>query len=88
MPPPQSINGRSASAIIAAAEGTRLFRSGEGLSSTERDEYGGYLTGGDLDLHFGLGEAAVVDEVEVLWANGSVSSWSGVGVDQVLVLEP
>jgi len=34
------------SAIIAASEGARLFEEGEVLSSTEKDEWGQYLTGG------------------------------------------
>lgn len=37
--------GRRA-AIVAAAEGARLFEDGRCLSSAEKDEYGGYLTGG------------------------------------------
>jgi 6-phosphofructokinase 1 len=38
------------SLLIAAAEGARLFEDGHLLSTTERDEYGNYRTGGVADL--------------------------------------
>lgn len=34
------------SAILAASEGTRIFEEGAVLSSDQKDEFGGYLTGG------------------------------------------
>ncbi|MBX3463470.1 MAG: ATP-dependent 6-phosphofructokinase [Planctomycetes bacterium] len=38
------------SAIVAAAEGTRIFEDGKCLSSTERDEFGEYRIGGVAEL--------------------------------------
>jgi 6-phosphofructokinase 1 len=38
------------SAIVAVAEGTRVWEDGKCLSSTERDEFGEYLTGGMAQL--------------------------------------
>jgi len=37
-----------------------------------------YLSGNSPVLHFGLGEAAVVDTVEVTWPDGTTDAWVGV----------
>ena len=47
-----------------------------------------YATSGPLELHFGLGEAEVIDELRVLWANGEVKVLESVEVDQRLVITP
>ncbi len=39
-----------------------------------------------LTVHFGLGEAAVVDEVKVRWPSGQETILRGVAIDQFLVL--
>jgi hypothetical protein len=41
----------------------------------------------DLRVHFGLGEAARVDRLEVRWANGETESYEVPGVDRLLVIE-
>jgi hypothetical protein len=38
---------------------------------------GGYYSQNELALHFGLGDAATVDKVEVRWPAGSVQTWEG-----------
>ncbi|MHC5114655.1 MAG: FG-GAP-like repeat-containing protein [Planctomycetota bacterium] len=45
-----------------------------------------YLGTGDLDLHFGLGEAAVVDELTIRWARGQVTVLTQVAVDQIITI--
>lgn len=42
--------GGRRSALIAAAEGARIHENGHLLSTLERDEFGGYLTGGVAEL--------------------------------------
>ena len=46
----------------------------------------GYLSQDDLRQHFGLGETTKVDEIEVLWPDGSVSKQKGVDGDQILLI--
>lgn len=47
-----------------------------------------YANSGPLGLHFGLGDAEVVDELRVHWANGALTVLEDVAADQFLVLEP
>ena len=39
-----------------------------------------------LDLHFGLGEAAAVEALEVRWPSGAVEIWNDLPVDRLLVV--
>ena len=42
----------------------------------------GYLTQGDPREHFGLGEATVVDRLEVVWPDGASQIFEGLAADQ------
>jgi hypothetical protein len=42
-----------------------------------------YLASEDPRLHFGLGEATVVDELHVRWVDGREVSLEDIGVDQL-----
>ncbi len=46
----------------------------------------GYLSQDDLRQHFGLGAAKRVDEIEVLWPDGSASKRKNVDADQILTI--
>lgn len=46
----------------------------------------GYSGGAPLDLHWGLGAAAVVDSVVIQWPSGIVSSHAGLAVDTAYVI--
>jgi hypothetical protein len=48
---------------------------------------GSYLSQNDLRLHFGLGNAAVIDEVKVSWPGGATEKWRNLPVNQQIVLE-
>jgi hypothetical protein len=48
---------------------------------------GGYLSQSDLRLHFGLGSAQVIDQVEVLWQGGSTQKFDHVAVDSFYTLK-
>ena len=43
---------------------------------------GSYLSQSDLRLHFGLGDAASIDKVEVLWPDGSAQTFEHVAADR------
>jgi hypothetical protein len=43
---------------------------------------GSYLSQSDLRLHFGLGDAARIDSVEVRWPNGATQSFKDVAADR------
>jgi hypothetical protein len=50
---------------------------------------GGYLSQSSNTLHFGLGDAAAIDSVEVRWPDGRVQTLKGVAVDALTaVAEP
>ena len=45
-----------------------------------------YLASNDPALHFGLGSAATVDAIEVLWPDGTKENFAGGATDRLLVL--
>jgi hypothetical protein len=45
-----------------------------------------YLASNDPALHFGLGSAATVDGIEVLWPDGTKENFAGGATDRMLVL--
>ncbi|HEU4339584.1 MAG TPA: tetratricopeptide repeat protein [Planctomycetota bacterium] len=47
----------------------------------------GFATQTLLDLHFGLGTASMIDEIEVRWRDGSVDTYKQLGVNQRIVLK-
>jgi len=46
-----------------------------------------YLSASDLRLHFGLGDATSVDEIEVRWPSGAVDRLQNVKANQLLTIE-
>ncbi len=44
---------------------------------------GSYLSQSDLRLHFGLGEHAEVDQVQILWPDGRTESFSHLAADRI-----
>ena len=46
-----------------------------------------YSSSNDLRLHFGLGQEARVEAVQVRWPNGREETFSGVGADQFVTLK-
>jgi hypothetical protein len=47
----------------------------------------GYLSQSDPRVHFGLGDATVVDRIEVRWPSGTRQVLTGVKADQVLTIK-
>jgi hypothetical protein len=46
-----------------------------------------YLSSNDPRVHFGLGEASAVDEIIVVWPDGSAEKFDGCAADQLVVIE-
>ena len=80
-------------------EGTRSNRDGFGalvtLAAAAKTWHGearcnfGFLTMSDRRLHFGLGDHALVDRLEIKWPSGQTQVLTGVKTDQILkVREP
>ena len=66
--------------------GARIRLEAGGRSQTVEVRSGGsYLSHNDSRAHFGLGDAARVDRVEITWPSGRVETIAGVPVDRFLV---
>jgi len=70
-----------------AAIGARItVRAGKLVQIGEVRGGASYLSQNDLRLHFGLGKAAVIDSVEVLWPGGVVEKFTGAAADKIYTL--
>jgi len=70
------------------AIGARVKLVAEGHEQLQEVRSGGsYISQSDFRLHFGLGHASKVDSIEVRWPSGTVQTFTGVAVNQVLRLE-
>ncbi len=55
----------------------------KGLTQTDEIHSGGsYLSQNDLRVHFGLGQAAIIDKVEIRWPSGRFETLSSLPADQ------
>ncbi len=69
------------------AIGARAVLRAGSLRSTEEVRSGGsYYSQSQFRLHFGLGSADRVDELEVRWPSGRVQRWENLPVDRLLVI--
>jgi hypothetical protein len=81
-------------AILVAMEGTKSNRSAIGARVTvtagklrQTDEVrsgGSYASQSDFRLHFGLGSATKVDQIEIRWPSGAVEKLSNVAAGQCI----
>lgn len=72
----------------AGSVGARVYLKNKGaLQYQEVNPNRGYLSCTPLRLHFGLGEAAAVDTVEILWPDGTNQIIGNVKGNQLLVVE-
>ena len=69
------------------AVGARVTLKAGGLTQVQ-EVYAGdsYLSHSDWRLHFGLGSAKTVDEIEIKWPGGKVTKKAQVSINQVLKL--
>ena len=70
--------------------GSRVRLTAGGIAQTRlRVSTSGYLSQGDHRLHFGLGDAARIERVEIRWPSGKVQSLENVSANRVItVTEP
>jgi len=47
---------------------------------------GSYLSASDARVHFGLGDSANLEAIEVRWPDGKAERWEDVKADRVLTL--
>jgi hypothetical protein len=81
--------------LNVAVKGTKSNRSGIGarvqVTSGGREMIGEVMSGGSyysqnsLVLHFGLGNSANVDRLQIRWPSGTVQIWDRVGVNQKVI---
>ena len=70
-----------------AAIGARVtVRAGKLTQFNEVRGGASYLSQNDLRLHFGLGKAATMDSVEVLWPSGAMEKFQNVAADKIYTL--
>jgi enediyne biosynthesis protein E4 len=70
-----------------SAIGARLRCSAGGAVQTQEVRGGGsYDSQNDLRVHFGLGEAAAAERLEVRWPSGLEEEWRDVAADRILSL--
>jgi len=70
-----------------AAIGARVTINGGGMTQFNEVRGGGsYLSQNDLRLHFGLGEAKVMDTVEIRWPNGNTEMLRNIAADAIYTI--
>ena len=70
-----------------AAIGARVtVRAGKLVQFDEVRGGASYLSQNDLRMHFGLGKAAMIDSVEVLWPSGAVEKFVNAAADRIYML--
>ena len=82
--------------LSVALAGTKSNRSAVGARVTVQtagrrqiDEVmsgGSFYSQNDMALYFGLGEAAVVERLQIRWPSGAVQEWKGIRVNQRLFI--
>lgn len=91
--------GNTANWIILDLEGSESNRDGLGcrirlqtkdkIQTAQKKSTSGYLSQNDSRIHFGLGEDAVVDKIEIKWPSGKFQVIEDINVNQILkVIEP
>jgi len=83
--------------VIFRLEGTRSNRDGVGARITvtaggrrqvaQRMGGGSYQSANDPRLHFGLGDSALVDSVEIRWPSGKVDRWTDLAAGRGYLLQ-
>lgn len=66
---------------------TVKLQTSEGTEVGEINNVASYLSSNDTRLHFGLGQAKIVQQIEILWPSGTRQVLKDVPVNQILVIE-
>jgi enediyne biosynthesis protein E4 len=71
-----------------SAIGARIRVTANGMTQVDEVRGGGsYYAQNDFRRHFGLGQAAKADRVDVRWPNGLEESWAGLDANRIVTLE-
>ena len=63
----------------------RLFNR-DGMQLQEVRGGGSYFSQNDLRVHFGLGQSAEIERVDIRWPNGLEEQWKSIEVDRIVTL--
>jgi enediyne biosynthesis protein E4 len=66
---------------------TVKLQTAEGLQVREFNNVASYLSSNDTRLHFGVGAARTIQQIEILWPSGTRQVLKDVAVNQILVVE-
>jgi len=75
---------------VVAQTGTPLLNAKPGAPLEQVDEVrscNSYYSANDLRIHFGLGDAAKAELVEIRWPSGAVDTWKNLDANRLYVLE-
>ena len=71
-----------------SAIGSRVtIKNGKNLQMQEVTSQTSYYSHNDLRLHFGLGDAKKVDEIEIRWASGETEKLKDVSIDKIITVQ-
>jgi enediyne biosynthesis protein E4 len=93
----KNLGARAGNWIIIRAKGkksngfglgaTVKLQTADGTQVREINNVASYLSSNDTRLHFGLGQAKIVQQIEILWPSGTRQVLKDVPVNQILVVE-
>jgi hypothetical protein len=93
----RNLGARTGNWITIRAKGTKSngfglgatvkLQTSEGLQVREINNVASYLSSNDVRLHFGLGPAKIVQQIEIIWPGGTRQILKDVPVNQILVVE-
>jgi hypothetical protein len=68
--------------------GASLKVTSEGLAQVEQTKGGkGYMSAGDLRIHFGLGKPTKVESLKITWPSGQLDRLTNVAIDQIVTVK-
>ena len=93
----RNLGTRAGNWIMIRAKGTKSNRFGLGATVKlqtsagtqvgEINNVASYLSSNDTRLHFGVGQAKIIQQIEILWPSGTRQVLKDVPVNQILVVE-
>ena len=93
----RNLGARAGNWLTIRAKGTKSngfglgatvrLQTSEGMQVREINNVASYLSSNDTRLHFGLGQAKIVQQIEILWPSGTRQVLKDVAVNQILVVE-
>ena len=66
---------------------TVTLQTSEGKQVKEITNVASYLSSNDIRLHFGLGAAKIIQQIEIVWPSGTQQVLNNVAINQILVID-